>query len=233
MALILDCAEAEFARMGYNGTTLAAVADLAGVDTALMRYYFGDKEKLFVAVFRRRGPASNALRQRAMAEYRATAGDNMTVEGIVDAFTRPAFELLCNDEKYRNYAAIVAYVNTSQGFLHDLMAETFDAVSRELVADLRTVLPHAREEDLYWAYHFLTGAYTFSLGQTERIDRISNGAVSSRDAAAIARRLPVLLGAGVRAMCDMGAALDQRPFEGMPPNSLADEIADTMVGLDE
>ncbi len=224
MALILDRAEAEFARNGYNGTTLARVAELAGIDTALMRYYFGDKERLFVAVFKRRGPASNRLRLQAMAAYRAEAGDNMTVEGIVDAFTRPAFELGANDEGWRNYGAIVAYVNSSRGWLHRLMSETFDEVSRELVADFRKVMPQAREQDLYWAYHFLTGAYTFSLGQTERIDWISGGAVSSSDFPAIGRRLPVILGAGIRAMCDQGAELDDRPFISMPPNALADEL---------
>src|SRR5580692_2779459 len=103
MTLILDCAEAEFAEKGYNGATLASVAELAAVDTSLMRYYFGDKEQLFEAVFMRRAPASNKLRQKAMAEYRASAGDAMTLEGIVDAFTRPVFELGAQDEGWRNY----------------------------------------------------------------------------------------------------------------------------------
>jgi AcrR family transcriptional regulator len=56
MTLILDHAEAQFACKGYNGTTLASVAKVAGVDTPLIGYYFGDKEHLFAAVVRRRGP---------------------------------------------------------------------------------------------------------------------------------------------------------------------------------
>lgn len=224
MALILDHAEAEFARNGFTGTTLSRVAELAGIDTALMRYYFGDKEKLFTAVFRRRGPAANRRNLACMAAYRAAAGDAMTLEGIIDAFIRSAFELAANDEGWRNYGAIVAYVNSSRGWLHRLMSDTFDEVSRELIADFRTVLPHAREEDLYWAYHFMTGAYTFSLGQTERIDSISGGRVSSADFASIARRLPVLIGAGIRAMCDRGDTLDQRPFAPIPAGALDDEL---------
>ena len=221
MSLILDCAEAEFAQHGYSAATLAGVAKAADVDTALMRYYFGDKEQLFVAVVKRRGPATNVLRQKAMADYRAEAGADMTLEGIIEAFTRPAFELAANDEGWRNYAAIIGYVNSAHGFFHDLMAETFDEVSRELIADMRKVLPHARDEDLYWGYHFMTGAFTFSLGQTERIDGISAGAVSSRDFAAIARRLPIVVGAGIRAMCELGSELDMRAFNPMPPNALA------------
>ncbi|WP_204271899.1 hypothetical protein, partial [Escherichia coli] len=52
----------------------------------------------------------------------------------------------------------------------------------------------------YWGYHFLTGAFTFSLGQTGRIDRISEGSVSSEDFAGIADRLPAFVAAGIRAL---------------------------------
>ena len=224
MTLILDCAEAEFAEKGYNGTTLASVAELADVDTSLMRYYFGDKERLFEAVFMRRAPASNAVRQKAMAEYRASAGDKMTLEGIVDTFTRPTFELGANDEGWRNYFAIVAYVSTSRGVLRTLMTRAFDHVSYEMIADMKRVIPHAREEDLYWAYFFMSGLYTFSLGQTERINVLSKGKVSSLDFAGIGRRLPVMIAAGIHAMFDAGPDIRKRPFRPIPSDAVQSEV---------
>jgi len=224
MTLILDSAEAEFAEKGYNGTTLASVAELADVDTSLMRYYFGDKERLFEAVFMRRAPASNMLRQKAMAEYRASAGDNMTLEGIIDCFTRPTFELAALDKGWRNYVAIVAYVSTSRGFLRTLMTRAFDHVSYEMVADMKRIVPHASEEELYWAYFFMSGSYTFSLGGTERINVLSKGKVSSLDFAGIARRLPVVIAAGMRAMFDAGADVDKRPFQPVGRNALKAEV---------
>lgn len=224
MTLILDCAEAEFAEKGFNGATLASVAKLAGVDTQLMRYYFGDKEQLFEAVFMRRAPASNELRQKAMAEYRKTAGDNMTLEGVIDAFTRPVFELAANDQGWRNYLAIVSYVSTSRGEHRKLMTRAFDHVSYEMIDDMKRILPHAKAEDLYWAYYFMSGSYTFSLGQTERIGILSKGRVSSLDFAGIARRLPIVVGAGIRAMLEAGPKIGKRPFQPMPKNALRDEI---------
>lgn len=201
MTLILDKAEALFAEKGY-GVTLLEVAQHAGVDTALMRYYFGDKEQLFRAVFQRRGTVINELRLKAMADYRSKAGGDFALEGIVSAFVRPAFEKMHEDNGWRNYMAIVSYVNSSRGILHSLMSETFDHVSHELIADLRRLFPQAPETEIYWAYHFLTGAFTFSLGQTGRIDTLSGGLVSSKDALAIADRLPVTIAAGIRALCD-------------------------------
>lgn len=201
MTLILDHAEAEFAHKGYNGTTLASVAEIAGVDTALMRYYFGDKEQLFAAVFRRRGPKINAARYEALDAYRALHGDDGTLEGLIDAFVRPGFEMAQRDEGHRNYAAIVAYVNSSKGAMHSLMSEVFDEVSTVLIADMQRLMPDAPREAIYWGYHFLTGAFTFSLGQTGRIDRISKGEVTSSDFAGIADRLPAFVAAGIRALC--------------------------------
>ncbi|MGB3626559.1 MAG: TetR/AcrR family transcriptional regulator [Henriciella sp.] len=224
MALILDCAEAEFAKRGYDGTTLAAVAKEAGVDTALMRYYFVNKRRLFVAVVKRRSEPSNRLRQEAMAAYREKAGDNMTLEGIIDAFTRPAFELGFNDEGWRNYAAIITFVAGSRGWLRKLMTAMFDHVSRELIADMKTIMPHATEADLYWAYHFMTAAYVSSIGTTERIDVLSGGTISSSDFAALARRIPIFVAAGIRAMIDDAERIDALPFEPMPAGSLSDEL---------
>jgi AcrR family transcriptional regulator len=200
MTLILDHAEALFAELGYNGATLKEVADDAGVDPALMRYYFGDKQQLFKAVFTRRAPEINKIRQTAMARYREQAAGHMELQGIISAFMRPAFEKMASDQGWRNYMAIVAYVNASRGFLHTLMSETFDHVSLELIADFRTIFPKASDQELYWSYQFLTGAYTFSLGRTGRIDTLSKGLCSSSNVIAIAERLPEFLAAGVRAL---------------------------------
>lgn len=200
MTHILDRAESLFAQRGYSGVTLNEVAQEAGVATALMRYYFGDKESLFKAVFVRRGPEVNNLRLEAMARYRASAGDNPTLVGFIDAFVRPAFELMAADEGWRNYGAIVAYVNSSRGEINRLMSQTFDRVSHELIEDMRRIMPDVPDEDLYWGYHFLTGAFTFSLGQTGRIDVISGGLCKSDDFDGIADRLPVTMAGGLAAL---------------------------------
>ncbi len=200
MTLILDSAEAEFALKGYDGASLKSVAAVAGVDTALMRYYFGDKEALFEAVFRRRGPIVNQLRREAFARYEAEAGNAMTLEGIIDAFIRPGMLLSVDDEGWRNYNALVSFVNSSGGDLRRLMSEVFDETSQMLLSYMRRVLPHASEDEIYWGYHFLSGSLTFSLGQTGRIDVISGGKISSRDFEAIMQRLPIVFGAGIRAL---------------------------------
>lgn len=46
---ILAAARALFADRGFKGTTMRAVAESAGVDVALVPYYFGNKDGLFAA----------------------------------------------------------------------------------------------------------------------------------------------------------------------------------------
>jgi AcrR family transcriptional regulator len=46
---ILAAARKSFSEKGYAGTTLRAVATAAGVDVALIAYYFGSKDSLFAA----------------------------------------------------------------------------------------------------------------------------------------------------------------------------------------
>ena len=46
---ILDAARRAFAEQGYQRATIRGVAELAGVDPALVHHYFGTKQDLFVA----------------------------------------------------------------------------------------------------------------------------------------------------------------------------------------
>lgn len=49
---ILDAARALFGERGYQGTTMRAVAQQAGVNSALVHHYFRSKEQLFIAALK-------------------------------------------------------------------------------------------------------------------------------------------------------------------------------------
>ncbi|MCB9046341.1 MAG: TetR/AcrR family transcriptional regulator [Chitinophagales bacterium] len=51
---ILDVAEELFAQNGFNGTSVRDIAKEAGVNIAMISYYFGSKEKMLEALFIRR-----------------------------------------------------------------------------------------------------------------------------------------------------------------------------------
>jgi AcrR family transcriptional regulator len=201
--VILDAAEKLFSVHGFHGVTVRAVAVECGVDSALVHYYFGTKQELFDAVFARRSALINQDRLDAMTRYEEECGDDMTVEGVASAFLMPLLDRARHsDPGWKNYFALLGLVNNSRGWGADTMTNHFDPVVRRFIGLLQRVLPHAATDDLFYSYHFLTGALCLTLSDTGRLDRLSEGTASSSDMEAIAPRMIAYAAAGFRAVCD-------------------------------
>jgi AcrR family transcriptional regulator len=199
---LLDHAEALFAMSGLHGVTVREVARSAAVDPALVHYYFETKQRLFDAVFERRASVVNDERMRSMDEYERAAGDRMTVDGCVQAFLEPVWRhSIPADPHWNNYFRLLALVNNTPEWGGAMMTRHFDVVINRLIALLRRCMPGCADADLYWCYHFLSGALTLSLSQTGRIDRLSGGVCASSDMEAILRRMVPFIAAGFRRVC--------------------------------
>lgn len=86
-ALIVAAAAALFARDGYDGTSMRAVARAAGVDPALVRHYFAHKADLFAeAVAAPMRP--DRIVAAALAGPREHVGENL-VRSIVTTLDQP------------------------------------------------------------------------------------------------------------------------------------------------
>jgi AcrR family transcriptional regulator len=210
---ILDAAEDLFSKHGFYGVTIREVAREAGVDTALVHYYFGAKRALFDAVFLRRAEVWNAERVDAVNRYAADPGPGgMTLEGLLEAFLRPPFEWsLKGGPGWKHYSALVAQTNANPMFGGETMTRYFDPAARRLIELIRQIIPGAREVDLYWGYHNLSGALTLTLGETGRLDRLSGGLCRSGDLESACDYMVRYAAAGFRAVCGTGAPAQGRP----------------------
>ncbi|MEQ8801460.1 TetR/AcrR family transcriptional regulator [Haliea sp.] len=204
---ILDIAEELFALHGYDGVTLRQIAKGAGVDVALASYHFGKKLDLFNAVFERRAELLNSARLDALrACQQSAASRGPSVEQIIEAFLRP-LELAqeTGDPGWQHYLALIAYINNSPYWGPRMMSKLFDELVSEFIAALRKALPDARDEDLYWCYHNLSGALTLTLAQTGRIDKLSGGKCRSADFEAAYNHMIPFVAAGFRQVCGKSA----------------------------
>lgn len=201
--LILDASEDLFSKHGFYGVTIREVAREAGVDTALVHYYFGAKRGLFDAVFLRRAEVWNNERVDAINRYARDAGEGgMTLEGLLEAFLRPPFQWsLKGGPGWKHYSALVAQTNANPTFGGETMARYFDPAIRRLIDLIKQIMPEAREVDLYWAYHNLSGALTLTLGETGRLDRLSGGLCRSGDLESACDYMVRFAAAGFRAVC--------------------------------
>ncbi|MBI1199290.1 MAG: TetR family transcriptional regulator [Phenylobacterium sp.] len=193
---ILDAAEYLFSRHGLHGVTLRHVAQRVGVHTTLLHYYFDDKQSLFEAVFARRAGVTSGRRMAALERYEAESGAQPTVESALRAFLDTDLDLYFEGgEQWMNYAAFCARVsNTPEGA--QLMDVHFDPVVLKLVSILKRALPDYADEDIFWGYHFVTGALMNTLARTGRIDRLSGGACHSDDFPAVKARIAKFMAAG-------------------------------------
>lgn len=198
----MDAAEERFAKHGYHGMTTREVASRAGIATAMIHYYFGSKRELFDRVFERRALVVNKERIAALDAYEAEHGAAVTVEGAIATFLRPVLDLLHQGgDGWRNYFALVALVSNTQEWGGEMMTRSFDPVILRLIDVIRKALPGAREEDLFWGYHFLAGALMLTLSETDRINRLSAGICRSDDIPAIEPRMIAYAAAGFRRLC--------------------------------
>src|SRR3546814_20699890 len=83
------------------------------------------------------------------------------------------------------------------------MDKYFDPVVLRLIGILKKALPEADEEDIFWGYHFVTGALMLTLARTGRIDKLSHGICRSDDYDAVQARMARCMAAGFRALCDL------------------------------
>lgn len=204
MEQIFDAAEELFSRHGLYGVTLKDVAQKVGVHTSLMHYYFKDKKELFDAVIARRAPVTIERRMAALDAYeRNLSGAAPTVEGALHAYLDTDLELYGQgDQGWRNYGALGAQVSNTPEWGAELMDSHFDAVVLRLIDLLRQAMPDCPEEDIFWGYHFVTGALMLTLGRTGRIDQLSGGLCRSEDFEAVRERMARFMAAGFRATCD-------------------------------
>lgn len=200
---ILDEAEYLFSKHGFHGVTLKDVANRVGVHHTLLNYYFSDKKTLFDKVFARRAVVTSARRMQALDEYDAATKGKPTIEGALHAFLDTDLDLyIQGGESWKNYGALGAQVANTPEWGAEMMDEHFDPVVLRLVEILKKALPKASEADIFWCYHFVSGALVLTLARTGRIDKLSGGVCKSEDFTAVKERMASFMAAGFRKICE-------------------------------
>jgi AcrR family transcriptional regulator len=200
---ILDAAELLFAEKGFHAVSVRDITRAAGVDVALVNYHFGGKQLLFESVFMRRAEILNIERLRKLEIVIDRAHPRApSVESIIDAFTHPLLDRSSRGSPgWKAWFAIIAQVNNSKDLGGLIMTRYFDPVVQAFIRALQQAMPGCDKRDMYWSYHFLSGALTLTFAETGRIDNLSQGVCRSSDLESVHERLVPFISAGFRAVC--------------------------------
>ena len=155
---LLDAAETLFAERGFEGTSMRAVTQAAGVSVSAANYHFGSKEALLRAtLWRVIEPVNRARFERIDAlESAAGPGAALPLESILDAFLRPAVAGRrapgMGPARYRQVAARL--FSDPPELVSALKREYFAQVLDRFVAALDRALPRRRRDELRMAMEF-------------------------------------------------------------------------------
>ncbi|WP_138469193.1 TetR/AcrR family transcriptional regulator [Poseidonocella sp. HB161398] len=195
---ILDQAEACFAAAGFAGASLRDIATRAGVNQALLRYYFGSKQDLFDAVFRRRGGMISGRRHVLLD--RALAEPEPSVESLVRAYLRPQWEMKQSGPGGAAFIALQARVHAEpEAHALELRREVYDPSLKRYIDALSGQLPGIPRDLVATRMAFLVGAYLFMLNDLGRLADLSEGQIREIAEEEMLEQLVRFLSAGLKA----------------------------------
>lgn len=113
---IMGTAEDLFAQKGFDGTSVRDIAEAAGVNIAMISYYFGSKDKLMQALFETRTANVRMRVESLLKDDRLDPLEKVYV--LIDDYVERAFK---NQQFYK--IMICEQVMEKQSLVTDLMKE--------------------------------------------------------------------------------------------------------------
>ncbi len=203
---IIDSAELHFAKHGFTGAALRDIAAAAGVNQALLRYYFGNKEALFQEVFRRRGGILSGRRHVLLDEL-LSRQVKPSVEEIVRAYLIPQWDMKYSGASGAAFVRLQARLHAEPAeYALQLRREVYDASVKRYIAALEDALPATPREVISIRMAFLVGTYLFMLNDLGRLGDMTDGQLYEMGKNPMLDHLVAFLSAGLKA-----------PVPGLPP----------------
>lgn len=175
---IFASAQKLFADKGFRNVSVREIASDAGVNSALVGYHFGGKQKLFDEVYR---SYAEPLAKERMKALTALIDKNKkpSEEEILKAWLLPW--LKAKDEANQNslFVHFTAHVSAER-WKQKKKANSFSlSTHAAFIEALERCLPHLSRDTLTWRLHFIVGAIAFGLQDPNSLKAFSNGHCNS------------------------------------------------------
>jgi len=196
---ILDAAELAFAEGGYTGISVRDIADRAGVNQGLIRYYFDTKEQLFDEVYKRRGGLLSGHRH-VLLDRLLESGEPPEVKDIIRAYLQPQWDLKHSGEAGAAFAQLQSRLHSEpEEHALRLRKEVYDASVRRYVDALAQALPDLPRRTIGLRMSFLVGTYMFMLNDLGRIEDLTEGKIHHLSKDEMLDSMVTFLAAGMQA----------------------------------
>lgn len=124
---IMESAEQLFAENGFDGTSVRDISEKAGVNLAMISYYFGSKEKLMESLFVYRGH-SITLQLESMLQNKQMSS-LQKVYGLIDSYMDKIMKLQCF-HKIMSREQMANVKGATTKLIHDLKKKNQELVQQ-------------------------------------------------------------------------------------------------------
>jgi AcrR family transcriptional regulator len=182
---LLESAGVLFAAKGFSEVSVREIAAHAGVNSALVGYYFRGKQALFNEVYR---SYASPLAHERTKRLAAISGKNRrpSIEEVLKAWLIPWLQLEDGIGKNVLHVHFMAFLSEER-WEHTEKASSFTSRTHnafiKVLQDCR--LPHLSRETLIWRLHFLAGAVVFGIRVPGPLKAVSKGRCDPHDFEAV------------------------------------------------
>jgi AcrR family transcriptional regulator len=143
---LLDEAEDLFAQRGYHAVSVREITKAAAVNLAAVNYHFGNKQNLYLEVFRSRWmPRASRIQQsfRQSLNHNGNPTPNMVIQSFARAFLEGPMSA---DERTRHLKLISGELAQPTEAFEHVVEQVFRPLFGNLLQDMRRVMPHVIDE---------------------------------------------------------------------------------------
>ena len=182
---ILEAAKQHFADFGLAHASVRAITKIAGVNSALLRYYFGSKRALYEEVVHNITKRLVEVRIHSLEQLRAEHSDaGIPVEELLLSYAAPLFPRAVDDlsQDAAIYLRFFGRVYTeASDDLTEIIQSKFTDLQKMYVEELIRSLPDLTRETVIFRFGMLIGSLTFLGSKVGIISILSNGRFDEND----------------------------------------------------
>jgi AcrR family transcriptional regulator len=195
---LVDAATELFIQRGFRDVSIREIADAAGTNSALISYYFGDKEGLFRQIYKDTVEPFNTARMINF-DLIEQAGV-ITVESVVEAWVAPMFQGTSLAKQSPVATLSLSLDAVYSKLTEQLVVEVYDEVNERWRSLLERCLRGISRPTLVWRLWFLIGAWLIaSRPHSRSVKNLSRGLMNLQDPGELIAQLVAFASAGFRA----------------------------------
>jgi AcrR family transcriptional regulator len=201
---LFQSAEALFSSKGFRDVSVREIAAHAGINSALVAYYFRGKRELFNEVFHSH---IAPLVQEGVKQLKTITknGRKPSVDEILKAWLRPWFQAGNNKQARAIRLRLTANLSYERWEHTQKVSSYMQREHSAFIKALHSCLPYLSKETLAWRLHFVAGALVFGIRQPAPLIALSGGRCNPDDLEETFNQILPYAVAGFRAPESAGA----------------------------